>query len=277
MYTRCLVVCAALLTLGACAPGGSGERLQSDVPDALQLLPPSVELGIPEQASLAEQLVDSAVPTGVDPELYAQLRDTLASAARDLPARSGGSAGPTTPGPQRRASFTPYGWVNRIDDLVLSGTGPYRLSWTYRNRGDYDLNGMVNVSDLTPIGVYYGLASSEPRWLIGSGADGDGNGMITISDITPIGQYFAGTIIGYQVWGTDDPAGDWTHVGNATVETNLNKNPLRPRFVVQLPSLDYAYYSIWPYDNSDDEGWWSNITSLDMPPQRHIVDMERPW
>src|SRR5690606_7011804 len=29
------------------------------------------------------------------------------------------------------------------------------LSWVYRNVGDYDLNGLVNVSDLTPLAQYW--------------------------------------------------------------------------------------------------------------------------
>jgi len=281
MTLRPLFAFVVTLLLGACATGNAPQRLERATRDECSLAPVSVELALPDQPSAAEQLAAAEaapVPSGVDPALFAELRATLAATIgnRGEPPRLV-EPGPPAAGPSKTTSFTPYGWVNRIDDLVLSGTGPYRLSWTYRNKGDYDLNGMVNVSDLTPIGVFYGMSHSEPRWLFGTAADGDGNGMVTISDITPIGQYFGGTIIGYQVWGTNDPADQWSHVGNATVETNLNKNPLRPRFVVELPSLDYTYYSIWPYDNSEDEGWWSNITALDTAPRRHIIDMEKPW
>ena len=225
------------------------------------------------------EVQDAPVPEGVDPLLFEELRSQLlkALATRDPAGGSPGLTAARSGGPSRNTSFTPYGAANGVDDLVLSTSDGTRLSWTYRNKGDYDLNGMVNVSDLTPIGIYYGLDESDPRWLLAKAADGDDNGMITVSDITPIGQYFGGTIIGYQVWGTDDPAGKWSHIGNATVEMNLNKNPLRPRLVIELPALDYQYYSIWPYDNSDDEGWWSNIASPGMARQRRVINMESLW
>src|SRR5680860_134595 len=62
-------------------------------------------------------------------------------------------------------------------------------------RGDYDLSGEVNLSDITPIAQYFGqevdeeinpsLINGAPWWV-----DGDQNGEITISDITPIAQNF---------------------------------------------------------------------------------------
>ncbi|MBN2082782.1 hypothetical protein JW859_11340 [bacterium] len=216
---------------------------------------------MPDQRSVAE----APVPDGVDPGVFELLRTEL---LRILDERSVDS---------RQASFTPYGTANQIDDLTLTGSGPYRLTWTYRNIGDYDFNGQVNVSDLTPIGVYFGMSESDPLWPLACTADGDGNGLITVSDITPLGQNFGGTIVGYQVWGTDQREGEWNFLGNATVETNLRKNALRPRFVIQLSTLDYTYLGLWPYDNSDDEGWWSNTATLGQSEPRYIVGMRSIW
>lgn len=236
----------------------------------------------PEIAAQIRSVAVAPVPAEVDPVLYEELRAEL---IRVLSTKR--TAIPMPPAYQpatmptgasgRTVSFTPYGMVNVIDDLYLSGSGPVYLTWSYRNRGDYDLNGMVNVSDLTPLGQYYNASSSEPRWRLAAAADGDGNGLITVSDITQIGQYFNGTIIGYQVWGTNDPGGEWSHIGNATVETNLRKTPQRPRFVIKFNTLDYEYYSIWPFDNSDDGGWWSNIATPGMGEPRKILYLENLW
>jgi len=62
-------------------------------------------------------------------------------------------------------------------------------------RGDYDLSGEVNVSDITPIAQYFNqpvdaeanpaLIETAPWWV-----DGDNNGQVNISDITPVAQNF---------------------------------------------------------------------------------------
>ena len=263
MIYRMLAALAVMLICAGCA-SGAGKPATDQAADArFQLQPPGDLAPVYPADDAVDYLAEisaAPVPAGIDAELFEQLRDELIEVLGN-----------------RQASFTPYGQANGVNDLVASGSDPYYLRWTYRNKGDYDLNGMVNVSDLTPIGVHFGLTEDDPRWLLAKAADGDGNGMITVSDITPIGQYFGSTVIGYQVWGTDDPNGEWSHVGNATVETNLNKNPMNPRFVIQLPSLEYDFYSLWPYDNSDDEGWWSNVGGLGLDRRRYIIDMESLW
>lgn len=281
MFPRALTLLAAAVLCAGCASSRAHSQL---APDELAELGGSAQHGpvADTQAAITsqiEEVQDAPVPEGVDPLLFEELRSQLLEvlATRDPAGGRPEQMAPRLGGPPRAASFTPYGAANGIDDLVLSTSDGTRLSWTYRNKGDYDLNGMVNVSDLTPIGMYYGLAESDPRWLLAKAADGDDNGMITVSDITPIGQFFGGSIIGYQIWGTDDPSGEWAFVGSVTVAANLNKNPLRPRFVIEMPAVDHEYYSIWPYDNSDDGGWWSNIGGPGLPEQRYVNNMENIW
>ncbi|MBN2081394.1 hypothetical protein JW859_04210 [bacterium] len=263
MSTRMLAVLAVTLICVGCASGGSKPPTTQEPDPQAQLQPGNDLTTIFPDSRKADYIAEvsaAPVPAGVEAALFEQLRAELIEVLES-----------------RQASFTPFGQANGVNDLVINGDGPYYLRWTYRNKGDYDLNGMVNVSDLTPIGVYFGLTRDDPRWLLAKAADGDDNGMITVSDITPIGQYFGGTVLGYQLWGTDDTNGDWTHIGNATIETNLNKNPMNPRFVIQLPNLDYDYYSLWPYDNSDDEGWWSNVGGLGLDRRRYVINMENLW
>lgn len=87
-----------------------------------------------------------------------------------------------------------------------------RISWTYKNTGDYDISGEVYISDITPIAIHYGkkvfygddgrplgdINTPEGKdnhylaWI-----DGDGNGEIGIGDITPIAIYYATVVTGY--------------------------------------------------------------------------------
>jgi len=102
-----------------------------------------------------------------------------------------------------------------VDPLnVTSVADDARLEWVYNNRGDYDLNGLVTVSDLTPIGVHFGKNSSAADWAAASCADGNGNGLVEVGDITPIGQNFNSSVTNYVV--EADILGDdtWVPVAN---------------------------------------------------------------
>lgn len=282
MFLRSLSVLLVALALYGCSSGA--PEVQQTPIQHIGVSPLSPVANLPEilptsYAKHIQEIAIAPVPEGVEPQLFELLRSELLRVIETRPLAIGhANASYAEAGSfPRCTSYTPYGMVNFVDDLWLAESTPPRLSWTYCNKGDYDLNGMVNVSDLTPIGVYYGLTWADPRWLLAAAADGDGNGMITIADVTPIGQYFGGTIIGYEVWGADDPAGTWAHLGDATVANRLIRNPLRPRFVVELPSLDYEYYKLWPYDNSDSEGWWSNIAVPGQSEPRKMSGLESIW
>ena len=99
---------------------------------------------------------------------------------------------------------------------VLDG----KLSWYYANPGDYDQNGLVGISDLTPLGVHFGKAGPFADSSALSVVDGDGNGLISISDITPIGTNFGNHVDSYAVYGssseTDYPAANTADNGPGT-------------------------------------------------------------
>ena len=90
----------------------------------------------------------------------------------------------------RLASAAPTSPASRID----LDYDPYRnhFAWYYRNQGDYNQNGEVGISDLTPIAVHFGKsqAGGFAESSVESVVDGDGNGVINISDISPIGVGF---------------------------------------------------------------------------------------
>ena len=81
-----------------------------------------------------------------------------------------------------------------------------RLSWYYANPGDYDQNGVVSISDLTPLGMHFNEAGPFPATSTLSVIDGDGNDLISISDITPIGANFGRQVDSYAVYGSADAA-----------------------------------------------------------------------
>ncbi|MCB1221983.1 MAG: hypothetical protein H7A35_15720 [Planctomycetales bacterium] len=163
------------------------------------------------------------------------------------------------------------------------------LSWLYRSTGDYDQNGLITISDLTPMGVNFG--ESDPDGFadtsVLSVVDGDGNNVINISDITPIGIGFGrSTSGGYNIYrsGSADeypatPLGEngngaqllgnlpfSTAVGNPTVDR------LAFSFEVSDPQTP-GFYWIRPQDGAGNEGYASTMVS---PPDGSLPVLSVP-
>jgi len=132
---------------------------------------------------------DLSVPANVDPELWDMLTAELARVlARE--------------GTARRTAAAPTGFASKVPDLSIHEEGGQAIfTWSYRQHGDYDLNGIVTVSDLTQVGVHFGKTTTDADWQVAQLADGDGNGEVGVSDVTPIGQNFGGRLDGYELQG----------------------------------------------------------------------------
>ena len=166
-----------------------------------------------------------------------------------------------------------------------------RLRWMYYNQGDYDQNGEVNISDLTPLGANFGTQSEVAghpfcEVLLLSGVDGDGNGEINISDITPIGANLnASALGGYEIYAspnqTDYPAANDEPPSFAPLATQATpgQTPQGQRlhylYDVQNPQANVVYW-VRPIDGEGGVGTPSNMAggnpgdcatlSLDDPP-----------
>lgn len=174
---------------------------------------------------------------------------------------------------------------NAVTDLeaVDSGEESATLGWSERNTGDYDLNGEVNVSDITPIAVNYGKSYTPESADFAKleVVDGDGNGEVNISDITPIVLNFLSTVKGYNVYRMplasidDNPVpGDpgWELIPNIsdsskpTIERDFNGQNFRLRYsyLDTNGNGDFAWYvaAVGPGDNPTDEGTASNVSKV---------------
>ena len=64
----------------------------------------------------------------------------------------------------RTASIAPRPGFGNVEDLAASATaepGKVSLSWTYANAGDYNQDGEVGVSDITPIAISFGAITTD--------------------------------------------------------------------------------------------------------------------
>ena len=125
-----------------------------------------------------------------------------------------GNTGDPAEAVQRNASVLP---IAPISDMYFEAPNYQILHWTYFTNGDYDQNGHVNVSDITPVGVHLGADSLDVGWPQSRVADGDSNNIVNISDITPIGVNFGTIVEGFIVLSSPNPDGPFTPIQGAVV------------------------------------------------------------
>ncbi|MBN2082346.1 pre-peptidase C-terminal domain-containing protein [bacterium] len=186
---------------------------------------PVPQSGAP-RADVRAELDALPVPAGADAAAFAALKRTFADMLDD-----GLVADPS--------KQTSAGLGTEINDLTITnlGGGTIELSWTYRHRGDYDQNGEVNVSDISPIGVHFGKTNAGADWNMAQVADGDSNGQVLASDLTPIGQNFGSIVQGYVVESTATPgdAGSWAAQTTVTFsQSTIPAGQAFRQFTVQL-------------------------------------------
>jgi hypothetical protein len=180
IFTALIIgLCLAAL-LSACTSGSLKHTQQSLTPD------------------IQSQLDALQTPQGVDPQVFAQLKDAFAKAMQKR---------------GKNASTPPTGAANAPANVhfVDEGSGSYTLHWEYRNAGDYDQSGTVGVTDITPLAIHF---NHDP------GTDGmdivlhpSGAGKVGISDVTAIAMNFGTNVTGYWLSQATAEGGPWVDLG----------------------------------------------------------------
>jgi hypothetical protein len=203
---------------------------------------------VTQQLAELEQL---DAPEGVTAGDWVELKQSLAAMLRSLP---------------RTVSAPPSSAASKT---VLEVGDDSELTWGFYSAGDYDQNGEVNVSDLSPLGarLYDAVPGGEPD-SAGAVVDGDSNGEVNPSDLTPIGANLRARVAGYNVYSSlsaaDYPAGNTAQstidsLGFVPLEDATPPGTGRRRFSFTdaAPVAD-AYYWVRPTDG-EAEGTPSNL------------------
>jgi PKD repeat protein len=245
MHTALIALLLFMLLLCACAGGSSITPALSA--GAMAIHPPADELAA---------LNALPTPAGVDPRRFAALKAALRATLLGHGALS------QPPGP-------PVGPAGKVADLHFSGAALDHLAWTYANQGDYDQNGEVSVTDITPLGKYLGRNAASADWLSAAcTADGDANGEVNPSDITPLGQHLHAQVEVYRVQQTQTPeaAASWTTVLDVPLNTGQPASGARLGFDVALPSnIGHAFLRVVPLA-ADQTGAASTVLEFSLGP-----------
>ncbi len=105
----------------------------------------------------------------------------------------------------RSVSKAPSGDNNKVTDLTLvpAGDNLYNLTWKEKNIGDYNNNGKVEISDVSPLAAEFLKTRAQmppEKQELFDILDGNGNDRIEIGDIAPLAGNFFSECIGYDVY-----------------------------------------------------------------------------
>jgi len=160
-----------------------------------------------------------------------------------------------------------------LSPLLWDGeAGEFR--WYYVNPGDYNQDGLVGISDLSPLGRELGAAGPFAFPTAQSVIDGNTDGAISVADLTVIGQYWGNRVEGYNLYASPNI----TYVP-ATFDAISSLHPVASVSLDQTqgdPLSDRLWFSYAPAEEEEglifwarpyadgEEGTRSNISSTDM-------------
>ncbi len=249
-------------------------------------------------ADVLKELEEMPAPEGVDSNIFTQLKSALAEALNthsqsrrgpaegrvnfspagraglkpsvlvEEPARTGreGERPSPTSSALRFVSKPPTGEKNRVEDLVLMDNldGTFSLTWTYKNVGDYNQDGIVSIQDISPLAEHFmEIARLENEWM-----DGDGNGVINIGDVTPLAENFFSQVAGYLIRGGNSQDGPLTEMSRvAFVQPESERLKV---FAELVSETKYTVFYVVPYDSDGWLGEPSNAAVREPPPSENL-------
>ena len=151
--------------------------------------------------------------------------------------------------------------------LTDVGDGSIALQWQYHCTGDYNQDGLVALTDITPVGIYYNLNSTDTGWGTAALADGTDDGFITVADLTPIGQNYERSITGYKVEQSDSEDGSYTTVDEVAQASGTADPVLEYTCAIAEP-VDGGWYRVRSYHSSDEsQGSASGAEQVSLLPE----------
>jgi PKD repeat protein len=207
-------------------------------------------------SDIRSELDSLALPKSCDSALFQKLKESFAQALAQKLAGGG-----------KLVSAPPSGDINRVNDLSITanGDGTYTLHWSYYSRGDYDQNGSVGVTDITPIAMHFGedvpLGNPDSIQIIIHG----GNGNVGIADITTIAMNYGVECAVYEVQGA--PAtGAFSKVHNVLISAASGKETGRAKFSYSFDLGGNRRFRVVPVDGSGALGVESNEVNVNPTP-----------
>jgi uncharacterized protein YfaP (DUF2135 family) len=166
----------------------------------------------------------------------------------------------------------PTGSQNRVTDLAVQPVDntSYSLTWTERNTGDYNVDGDVNVADVTPIAANFGKRVNDGVNDVREiPVDGDGDHTVGITDVTPLAMNYGNHLDGYIVYRREGIYAQYAAISPLIPRENNNGDGVLPTYGYSdttAPTGAYISYEVRPVDNrgaAPEEGTSSRSDQID--------------
>lgn len=241
------VLAALLLIIAASCGHGNNTTLPTTMgsPRTASSHTASIEKALTELDSLP-------CPAGVTPETWAKVKDSFRNVAQD---RLAG---------KEALQLQDYDYDTAVPDLKWEQpnfNGLVALTWGYVLPGDYNQNGLVEISDLTPLAQNYNQAWSgdvteNDYDLMPAVCDGDKDNTVdSDGDVAKIFDHFDDTIAGYSIEGDSVVDSPPTPSQYSTIfyssHDDVGPKPYqaRLRYHKEISSVSAtSYYWVRPYD-----------------------------
>ena len=236
---------------------------------------------------ILSDLENLPVPSRVDGELFREMKDTFAR-AMELRAV------------ERLVSKPPSGESGKVIDLVPTDNrdGTYSLSWSYRNLGDYNQDGIVDIADVSALAeVLFEPVSPANEWI-----DGNADGVIDMKDLEPLVEAFFSEDSSYLVEvasASEALNGRYLEFAIVPLSDASQSMSAHKFFTYSFASGDassYAFARVTPLDRTNapgsesdsvgiappgailtvnpsfgDEGWFSSFNEVAITPQGKVI------
>ncbi len=251
-----LIILLAGLTYSSCSKGGKFLSYEPTLDE--QNFVSTSENNRTAEVSLDEVLteLDSLQSSGgMSEPLFARLKSELRKQLTQMAV-------------ERFVEKAPGGEDNQVTDLQINdrGGGSYLLTWSYRNNGDYNQDGTVNIGDVLPLAQHFHESvSTENEWI-----DGSGDRVINIVDVSALARNFFSQCKEYVIRSGPNQNGPFdTEIG--VIDMALAGGEGRKRFEFNASGLIPSQWAIVvPRDGAGNEG----IQSL--PAMVPIAQNQRP-
>jgi len=178
----------------------------------------------------------------------------------------------------RRASAAPTGDDNRVDVSVNIVGERARVVFYERNLGDFDLNGKVEIADISQLAMHY---DKDDHFVQTPVIDFGTNNKVDIADITFLAMNYGNTLTGYDIELAFTPEegaeGDFVRLENATepdmptvTRPFISLPQGWPQYDYLLPDMGYGTYKVRASAIGDS---LADVGAVSLPQQVVVVNL----
>ncbi len=184
-------------------------------------------------------------------------------------------------GESKFSSRVPLGAQNKVEDLaVVNVEGTFQLEWRYKNIGDYNQDGRVDIQDVRPLALHFrhtsealgGTSTDELDIVI----DGNMDVVINIQDVQPLAVNFFSKVTGYVIEVSSDEALSWQEVTRIPITSSFDKEGSGWKaFSYELTEpVEMGIYRVRPYSAENEYGDESKLVRFFTTPLSLRVDRQ---